>query len=94
MKDGLRYLNNANEILKGIAVEDSTYADVKLVREACGTAYLAILMAIDEYLLKKGMNKKDFQGQWTPIERHYKNIWRFMMENYCESLRPSMKHSI
>jgi len=59
MREALRYLNNANEILKGIPVEDSTYADVKPVREACGIAYLAILMAIDEYLLKKGLNKKD-----------------------------------
>jgi len=59
MREALRYLNNANEILKGIPVEDSTYADVKPVREACGIAYLAILIAIDEYLLKKGLNKKD-----------------------------------
>jgi hypothetical protein len=29
------------------------------VREACGIAYLAILIAIDEYLLKKGISKKE-----------------------------------
>jgi hypothetical protein len=34
-------------------------ARFKPVREACGTAYLAILIAIDEYLLKKGLIKKD-----------------------------------
>src|SRR4030067_1795134 len=59
MKEALRYLNNAKEILKSAPVENGTYTDVKPVREACGTAYLAILMAIDEYLLKKGMSKKD-----------------------------------
>jgi hypothetical protein len=59
MKEALRYLNNAKEILKTVPVEDGTYTDIKPVREACGTAYLAILMAIDEYLLKKGMSKKD-----------------------------------
>jgi hypothetical protein len=59
MKEAIRYLNNAKEILKTVPVEDGTYTDIKPVREACGTAYLAILMAIDEYLLKKGMNKKD-----------------------------------
>ena len=59
MKEAIRYLNNAKEILKTVPVEDGTYTDIKPVREACGTAYLAILIAIDEYLLKKGMSKKD-----------------------------------
>jgi hypothetical protein len=59
MREAIRYLNNAKEILKTVPVEDGTYADIRPVREACGTAYLAILMAIDEYLLKKGMSKKD-----------------------------------
>ena len=59
MKEALRYLSNAKEILKSIPVENGTYADIKPVREACGTAYLAILIAIDEYLLKKGVSKKE-----------------------------------
>jgi len=59
MKEALRYLNNAREILKSVPVENGTYADIKPVREACGTAYLAILIAIDECLLKKGINKKE-----------------------------------
>ena len=59
MKEALRYLNNAKEILKSAPVEDGTYTDVKPVREACGTAYLAILMAVDEYLVKRGMSKKE-----------------------------------
>lgn len=59
MKDALRYLNKAKEILESASVENGTYTDVKPVREACGVAYLAVLIAIDEYLLKKGMSKKD-----------------------------------
>jgi hypothetical protein len=59
MKEALRYLNNAKEILKSVPVENGTYIDIKPVKEACGTAYLAILIAIDEYLLKKGINKKE-----------------------------------
>ncbi len=59
MKEALRYLNNAKEILKSVPVQNGTYIDIKPVREACGTAYLAILIAIDEYLLKKGMSKKE-----------------------------------
>jgi hypothetical protein len=59
MKEALRYLNNAREILKSTPTENGTYSDIKLVREACGTAYLAILVAVDEYLIKKGMSKKE-----------------------------------
>ena len=59
MREALRYWNNAREILKSAPVEDGTYTDIKPVREACETAYLAILMAIDEHLLKKGLSKKE-----------------------------------
>ena len=59
MKEALRYLNNAKETLKSVPVENGTYTDIKPVREACGTAYLAILIAIDEYLLKRGISKKE-----------------------------------
>jgi hypothetical protein len=60
MKEALRYLNNAKEILKSIPVEDNIYTDIKPVREAFATAYLAILEAINEYLrTKKGLTKKE-----------------------------------
>ena len=59
MKEPLRYLNNASQILKSAPVEDGIYADVKPVREACGGAYLAVLIAIDEYLLRRGVTKKE-----------------------------------
>ncbi len=59
MRESLRYLENAKEILKSIPIEDNTYADVKPVQEACGTAYLAVLKAIDEYLIKKGEDEKE-----------------------------------
>jgi len=58
MKEALRYLKNARERLKSAPVEDNTYTDVKPVREACGTAYLAVLKAIDDYLLEKGVERK------------------------------------
>jgi len=59
MREALRYLNNAKEILKSIPVEDNTYTDLKPVREAMGIAYLSVLEAINEYLLKKGLTKKE-----------------------------------
>jgi hypothetical protein len=59
MKEALRYLNNAKEILKSAPVEGNTYADVKPVREAFSTAYLGVLEAINESLMKKGLAKKE-----------------------------------
>ena len=73
MKEALRYLNNAKEILKSASVENGTYTDVKPVREACGVAYLAVLIAIDEYLLKKGMRNWPMKASAAPsmIERRF-----------------------
>jgi hypothetical protein len=59
MKEPLRYLHNAREVLKAVPIEDSTYADIKPVRKAFGVAYLAVLEAINEALLRKGLTKKD-----------------------------------
>ena len=59
MKEAIRYLQNAKEILRKAPIEDNRYVDVKYVQEACGTAYLAILKVIDEYLLNKGLGKKE-----------------------------------
>jgi len=60
MKEALRYLNNAKEILKSVPVENNLYTDIKPVREAFATAYLAVLEAINEYLkTKKGLTKKE-----------------------------------
>jgi hypothetical protein len=58
-KESIRYFENAKEILSHSPVEEGRYADIKFVQEACGTAYLAVLKAIDEYLLKKGISKKE-----------------------------------
>lgn len=58
MIEALRYLDNAKEILKSAPVEDNIYTDVKPVRKAFGIAYLAILEAINEHLLNKGLTKK------------------------------------
>lgn len=58
-KEALRYLQNAKEILKNVPIEDDTYTDVKPVREAFGTAYLAVLEVINDALLRKGLAKKE-----------------------------------
>ena len=59
-KEAIRYLENAKELLSKSPIEGNRYyTDVKYVQEACGTVYLAILKAIDEYLLKRGLTKKE-----------------------------------
>ncbi|GER92496.1 hypothetical protein A45J_0212 [hot springs metagenome] len=57
--EAIRYFENAKELLSKSPIEDDTYTDIKYVREVCGTAYLAVLKAIDEYLIKNGINTRD-----------------------------------
>ena len=67
MNEASRYFQNAKEILRKAPREDGSYAKVypersrrvKYVQEACGVAYLAVLKAIDEYLLNRGLSKKE-----------------------------------
>src|SRR3989338_5746165 len=64
-REAIIYFENAKEILSNTPIEDNIYADIKPVQEACSTAYLAVLKAIDEYLLKKGLvplNKGGLRG--------------------------------
>jgi hypothetical protein len=58
-REGVRYLENAREVLRHAAVEGETYLDRKPVREAMGTAYLAILEAINEALIRRGVARND-----------------------------------
>ena len=84
MREALRYLNNAKEILKSAPVENGTYTDVKPVREACGTAYLAILMAVDEYLVKRGMSKKELPRS---IDAYRKALQKYLAAHDGKLLR-------
>jgi hypothetical protein len=59
MKEALRYLENAKEILKSAPREDSIYTDIKLVREGFAVAYLAVLEAINEALINRGITKRE-----------------------------------
>jgi len=89
MKEALRYLNNAKEILKSVPVENGTYADIKPVREACGVAYLAILIAIDEYLLKKGVSKKELPKS---VDAYRKALQKYIAVLYRKLLREFEAH--
>jgi hypothetical protein len=50
-----RYYKNAKEKLKEAKIKYNRYQDTKPVREACGTCYLAVLLALDGYFLTQGI---------------------------------------
>jgi len=58
-REAVRYLKNARAILRRIPVERDIYLDRKPVREAMGTAYLAVLEAINEALSRRGVTRKE-----------------------------------
>jgi phosphomannomutase len=55
--EALRYMENAKETLKKAGKDDYDYEDIKYVKVAAGTAYAAVLLALDEYLKRKEGNK-------------------------------------
>ncbi len=84
MKEALRYLNNARETLRSAPTEDGTYTDIKPVREACGTAYLAVLIAIDEYLLGIGIEHDKLP---TSVEGYRKALQKYLSVHNGKLLR-------
>jgi hypothetical protein len=71
-REAIRYLENAKRILKSVRIEDNRYEDIKPVREAFGVAYLAILEAINEALLKRGIHKKELPKKVEEYEKALK----------------------
>ena len=74
MKEPIRYLNNARELLAKSPVEGRYYTDIKYVKSACGVAYLGVLEAIKEYLTAKGVSKKDLPKK---VEEYEKALKRY-----------------
>jgi hypothetical protein len=72
MGEAFRYLKNAKEILNKSLIEDHRYVDDKYVKSACGTAYLGVLKAIDEFLIKKGLTKKELPKKVEEYEKELK----------------------
>ncbi len=89
MKESLRYLQNAKELLARTPIEDDNYIDVKPVREALGTAYLAVLEAINEALIKKGISKKELPksvDEYRKVLRKYFAVYDGKLMRSFESL--------
>jgi hypothetical protein len=52
-----RYMDNAKECLRKAKKDDTVYMDKKYVRMACGTAYNGVLIALDAWLVMKGVQE-------------------------------------
>lgn len=84
MKEPFRYLENAKDLLKQSGTEADVYIDIKYVQEACETAYLAVLKAIDENLLKKGLTKKELPKS---VEAYRKMLQKYLAVHNGKLLR-------
>ena len=71
--EAMRYMDNAKEYLKNAKKEDNNYNDLKYVRTACGTAYNGVLIALDAFLLLKGIEKPKGRGRKS-VEYYQNNI--------------------
>ena len=73
--EAMRYMDNAKEYLKNAQKEGNFYHDIKYVRTACGTAYNGLLIALDCFLILRGMHKPTGKERKS-IEYYQKNISR------------------
>jgi len=55
--EAVRYMDNAKECLSKAKKEGNYYRDKKYVKAACAVAYSGLLVALDGFLILKGMNK-------------------------------------
>ena len=71
--EAVRYMNNAREYLKNAKKEGNVYRDPKYVRTACGTAYSGVLIALDCFLMLKGVHKPTGKERKS-IEYYQRNL--------------------
>ncbi|MBI4429148.1 MAG: DUF5618 family protein [Ignavibacteriales bacterium] len=74
MREALRYIENARETLKKSPIEEGRYKDNKYVKSACVVAYLGVPKAIDEFLLRNGIARKQLPKK---VEEHQKALTNF-----------------
>ena len=71
--EAVRYMDNAKECLKKAKKEGKFYHDPKYVSMACGTAYKGVLIALDGFLILKGIEKPKGKDRKS-IEYYHNNI--------------------
>ena len=70
--EATRYMENAKEYLKHAKKEGNFYHDPKYVKTACGTAYSGMLVALEGYLILKGVSQREKRRK--SIEYYQENI--------------------
>ena len=71
--EAIRYMDNARECLKNAKKEDGYYNDKKYVKMACGTAYSGVLVAMDCFLMLRGIEKPASKKRKS-IEYYQENL--------------------
>lgn len=69
-----RFYENAKEILSKTEIEYDRYKDAKSVQEASGIAYLAMLKAIDGFLMENGVSPDKLPTSATEYQKALKKI--------------------
>jgi hypothetical protein len=71
--EAMRYMDNAKEYLKNAQKEGNYYKDAKYVKTACGTAYNGLLVALDCFLILRGIHKPTGKERKS-IEYYQRNL--------------------
>ena len=84
-----RYIDNAKLTLKEKAgKKDGEYADIKYVQTAAGTAYVGVLLAIDEFLKRKEGAKftkpRSIEEYRTRVAKQNKKLLSLLNEAYAD----------
>ena len=82
--EATRYMDNAKEYLKNAKKEGNFYRDSKYVRTACGTAYNGVLIALDCFLILKGIHTPESKKVRKSIEYYQKELGKLdgkMLDN-------------
>jgi len=73
-QEALRYYKNAKDILRKAKVKDGAYLDRKQVQKSCGIAYLAVLNALDGYLLQYGIKPQKLPKSYDEYTQALKKV--------------------
>ena len=84
--EAIRYMDNAKEVLKKANKKDLFFEDPKYVKMACGTAYSAVLLALDGYFKLKGIpvkkGRKDITWYQNNVSKVDKKLLNYVNEAY------------
>ena len=65
-------MSNARETLRKSPLADNVYLDAKYVKTAFGIAYLGVLEAVNEYLMSRGVARKELPKKVEEYEKALK----------------------